>query len=143
MYVVATHMADSRAALALAIPLAQGSRARVIVLIPFIVPYPLPVDRPADSTAFVTRRYREVIHELNGEADIRVCLCRRIEDVVVQLPAASTVVVGGRPGRWLPSRAERLARALNRHGHHAAFAPSSPSASGTRSHEARDFKDAW
>ncbi len=133
-YVVATGAAGSRAALATAIPLARGLGTRLVVLIPHIVPYPLSVDGPVDSTAFVARRYREVVLELNGEADIRVCLCRRVDEVILQLlPPASTVVVGGRAGRWLPSREERLARALSRRGHHAVFAPLSGSESEDRS----------
>ena len=142
-YVLATSTAGSRAALALAIPLARGSGARLVVLIPKIVPYPISVDRPIDSTSFITRRYREVVDELNFDADIKVCLCRRVDDVVLQLlPAASTVVVGGRAGRWLPSRSERLARTLRRRGHHAVFAPSSDGESEKSSTEELNGRDA-
>ena len=142
-YVLATTLAGSRAALALAIPLARGSGARLVVLVPHIVPYPISVDRPVDSTAFVERSYRDVIDQLHFEADIRVCLCRRVDDIVLQLlPAASTVVVGGPAGRWLPSRAERLARGLRRRGHRAVFAPSSDGEAEQRSHEERPGADA-
>jgi hypothetical protein len=124
MYVIATTLAGSRAALTAAIPLARGSGARLVVLVPHIVPYPIAVDGPVDSTAFASRQYRDLVRNLGGEAEVRLCCCRRVDDVISQtLRSRSTVVVGGPAGRWRASGAERWARRLTHLGHHVIFAP--------------------
>jgi hypothetical protein len=123
VYVVATTFTGTRPALEAAIPLAKGSRARLVVLVPQVVPYPLPVDVPTEATAFTEGRYRDLVHEMNGEAEIKVCLCRTPRDVVQTIPPASTVVLGGPTGAVLPSREERLTRRLTHIGHRVIFAP--------------------
>ena len=114
VYVIATNFTGTRAALETAVPLARGSRARLEVLVPQLVPYPLPIDEPPNrrrlsrngiarsSTTCARRR--------------RWCLrCRRTDDVILQrLPPAATVVLGGAAGVWRASRDERLARRLTR-----------------------------
>jgi hypothetical protein len=124
VYALATSFDGMRVALTTSVPLARGRGARLVVLVPQIVPYPLPVDSPTEETVFTERRYRELVHEAHGEAEIRVCLCRTPRDVLQLLPAASTVVVGGRVGPAWPSLEERLSRHLIRLGHHAVLAAS-------------------
>jgi hypothetical protein len=122
VHVLATTPAGTREALTTAIPLTRGACSRLAVVVPCVVPYPLPLDRPADSTAFLEKRYRELVRELHGEADVTVYLCRRLEDVLsAGLPAAATIVIGGAAGRWLASEHERLAHVLHRRGHHVVF----------------------
>src|ERR1019366_4823418 len=83
VYALAAGVEGTRAALAAAIPLARGSRARLVLLVPQVVPYPLPVDGPVDSTAFAAERYRDLVDELHdGEAEVRICLCRHADDVI-------------------------------------------------------------
>ena len=122
VFVVATTTDGTRAALAAAVPLARGSLARLVVLVPQIVPYPLAVDGPADVTAFNERRHRDLVREADADAEITVCLCRTPNDVLHAIPPESTVVVGGPSGAMLPSREERLSRQLTRLGHHSVFA---------------------
>jgi len=122
VFVVATTVEGTRAALTAGVPLARGSRARLVVLVPQIVPYPLAVDGPADATVFAERRYRDLVHEADGDAEIRICLCRTPQDVLHLIPPASIVVVGGPSGALLASREERLAHHLTRLGHHTVFA---------------------
>jgi len=124
VYVLATSFDGMRVALTTGVPLARGSRARLVVLVPQIVPYPLAVDAPAEATAFTERRYRELVHDAHGEAEIKVCLCRAPRDILRLIPVGSTVVVGGRVGPVWPSHEERLSRHLIRLGHHAVFAAS-------------------
>lgn len=122
VHVLATTDDGTRAALAAGVPLARGSHARLVILVPQIVPYPLDVDGPTDATTFVERRYRDLLREVGGEAEIRVCLCRTPREVMQAIPLASTVVVGGASGGVLASREERMARQLTRLGHHTVFA---------------------
>lgn len=123
IYVVATDYTGTRAGLTAAIPLAKGAGARLVLLVPHVVPYPLPVDQPVDSGQFVVRRYRDLVAELNGVVQIRLCLCRRPGDVLSQLSPSATVVLGGPAGRWVPSAAVRLARRLAHLGHRVVFTP--------------------
>ena len=122
VYIVATTLDGTRAALAAGVPLARGSRARLVVLVPQIVPYPLAVDGPADPAAFTERRYRDLVRDADGEGEVKVCLCRTASDVLQLLPTSSTVVVGGSTGTVLATPEERLARRLTRQGHQTVFA---------------------
>jgi len=124
IYAIATEFEGTRAALTAAIPLARGSRARLVVLVPQVVPYPLPVDGPVDSTALAGRRFRDLVDELEGVAEVRICLCRDADDVIgLALPAQATVVIGGAAGSWRTTADERLARRLTHLGLHVIFAP--------------------
>jgi hypothetical protein len=123
LYVIATRFEGTRPALETAIPLARGSRARLVLLVPQIVPYPLPVDGPAEATAFVEKRYRGLVREMDGEAAIKILLCRTLNDLLPVIPPAATVVVGGASGSLLPSRDERLTRRLAHLGHRVIFTP--------------------
>jgi hypothetical protein len=124
VYVLAVDSACTRAALTAAIPLSKGMRASLVVLVPQVVPYPLPVDQPPEATEFIHRRFRSLVQELEGDAEIVVHLCRTPNDVVHAIPLDSTVVVGGRSGYVWPTREERLSRLLVRLGHHVVFAAS-------------------
>jgi hypothetical protein len=123
-YVIATQFEGTQAALEAAIPLARGSRARLMVLVPQIVPYALSLDDLGGPAPFATERYRNLLHQLHAEAEVRLCRCRRLDDVIQQmLPLQAMVVVGGPAGTWRASREERLARRLAHLGHRVVFAP--------------------
>jgi hypothetical protein len=124
--VLATTVDGTRAALASAIPLAAGSHARLVVAVPRIVPYPIAIDGPVDTASVLARRIEDMVRELGGSARVDVCLCRRLDDVVAHLGTDGTIVVGGRPGHWLMSAEERLARRLCRLGRHVVFVASAP-----------------
>jgi hypothetical protein len=67
VYVVGTGFEGTRAALAVAIPLARGSCARLMLLAPQVVPYPLPVDRPVERASreeLIARRLTHVGHRV-------------------------------------------------------------------------------
>jgi len=122
-HVLATSLEGTRAALATAVPLTRGARSRLVVIVPRVVPYPIPLDNPVDSTVFLEKRYRALMEEAGGEGDVTVCLCRRPLDVIRLLPPGATVVLGGSAGHWLPSRDERFEHHLHRLGYHVVFVP--------------------
>jgi hypothetical protein len=124
IYVVAVHFIGTRAALEAAIPLARGSGSRLIVLVPEVVSYAVSLDEPAGPVPIAAERYRNLLHELHGEAQVRLCRCRHVDDVIQQmLPLHARVVVGGPAGAWRASQEERLARRLTHLGHRVVFAP--------------------
>ncbi|HZR22160.1 MAG TPA: outer membrane beta-barrel protein [Vicinamibacterales bacterium] len=118
VHVLATTFEATRSALETAVPLARGAGARLLVLVPQVMPYPVDLEQPVQSSTFVARRYREVVEELGGEAAIRVCVCRRPGDIVQILPERAVVVVGAQPLGWLPNMTHRLARRISALGHH-------------------------
>src|SRR5207237_5654213 len=104
VHVIATTFDGTRAAVAAAIPLAKGSGARLVVLVPRVVSYATELESPIDGTVFFAKRYEAIVHELGGAADVQICLCRTVDDVIATVARArSRVVVGGPAGRWLTS----------------------------------------
>jgi putative OmpL-like beta-barrel porin-2 len=127
IHVIATTFEGTRAALATAVPLAKGSGAKLVVIVPRIVPYPAERDALTDSSAFFARRYRAAIEDLGGEARIEVCMCRGIDDIVAKLVATeSRIVIGGPAGRWFTSPEERLAHRLSQSGRAVIFVACGP-----------------
>jgi hypothetical protein len=127
IHVIATTFEGTRAALATAVPLARGSGAKLVVIVPRIVPYPADLDASADATAFFAKRYRAAVEEQGGEARIEVCVCRGIDDVIAKLVATdSRIVIGGPAGRWLTSPEERFANRLSRLGRSVIFVACGP-----------------
>jgi hypothetical protein len=97
--------------------LADNLGARVALLVPQIVPYPLPLESPPVLLDFSERRFAEIAKESPVETIVRIYLCRdRQETVLAKLHPHSIVIVGGRK-RWWPTKEKRLARALQRAGH--------------------------
>jgi hypothetical protein len=125
IHVIATTFDGTRAALATAIPLAKGSSAKLLVVVPCIVPYPVGLDDECEDARFFVNGYKHLIEQLGGSATIDVCRCRRTEDIVTKIDVPrSTVVLGGPVGRWLTSPEERFANRLTRSVHTVIFVAS-------------------
>ena len=119
--VVFTSTDATIAALKRATALATRLSARIILVVPQIVPYPLPLNSPPVLIDFNERRFRAIARESPVETIVRVYLCRdRLETLVMALKPRSLVVVGGRK-RWWPTAEERLARKLRHAGHEVIF----------------------
>jgi hypothetical protein len=107
IHVLTTTYDATRAALGAAIPLAKGSDARLIVI---VVTTP---DRDGEI-----RRYHDLVSELDGHAQFRLCICHKPDDAVDQLlPRGATVVLGGH------SAEAKLARRMTKCGHRVIFVP--------------------
>ena len=95
--------------------------ARITIVVPQVVPYPLPLTSPPVLLDFNERRFHVIASESPVETRVRLYLCRdrgrRSGNV---LAPRSLVVVGGRK-RWWPTREKRLARWLRRAGHEVIF----------------------
>jgi hypothetical protein len=99
---------------------AAGLNARLEVILPHIVPFPLPIEESFDPS-FLTGRFKALVEESEIEAAIQVCLCRdRGEALAFALPPGSIVVIGVR-GRYWPIREYRLGRELRARGHRVIF----------------------
>ena len=119
--VVFTSVEATLAALRKAAELASKLRARIILLVPQIVPYPLPLTSPPILLDFNERRFRLIAEQSTVETNVRLYLCRDRRDMLKgALPPHSVVVLAG-PKRWWPTSESRLARALRHAGHEVVF----------------------
>jgi hypothetical protein len=122
LQVLATTEEGTRLALAEAMRLAGGADARVLLLVPRIVPFLSTPDSRLEAIA-IADRYRAIAVEAGVDARVRLCFCRRLDDIFRwMLGPGARIVIGGRRRRWWPTAAERVARRLERQGHHVVFA---------------------
>ena len=122
--VVFTSSEPTIAALKQAGTLATRLNARISLVVPQIVPYPLPLSSPPVLLDFSERHFRAIAHESPVETTVRLYLCRdRLETLLAKLEPKSLVVVGGRK-RWWPTHEKRLAKKLRRAGHEVVFTES-------------------
>lgn len=122
--VIATTFEGTRAALTTAVPLARGSGAQVVVVVPRIVSSGAERQIECQSTAIITQRYREIARDLGAEPDVEICVSVGLDDLVAGIRAAhAPVVVGGPVGRWLTSPEERFANRLALEGCQVVFVP--------------------
>jgi hypothetical protein len=96
--------------------LANSLGARIQLVVPQVVPYPLPLDSPPVLVEFNENRFRVMASKSPVETSVHIYLCRdRFETLVSVLQPGSIVVLGGRE-RWWPTKEKRLARKLRRAG---------------------------
>lgn len=95
VHVVATTVNGTGSALAVAIPLARSRRACLSIAVPQISSELGPIGASSDETEFITNRYRNLVHDLGGEARITIYPCRSFADILSQIPPDATVVIGG------------------------------------------------
>lgn len=118
--IVFTRVEATLAALRHAAGLAHGLNARIQILVPRIVPYPLPVTDSPVREEFEARSFRTLAEQHTVAASIHICLCRdRLEMLEQRLAAGSAVLIGVRKSRrrWWPNRDRRLAAELRKAGH--------------------------
>lgn len=91
---------------------------QVTLIVPQIVPYWLPLERPPVLMEFNERRFAEIAEECPVETVVRIYLCRdRFTTLNAILSPRSLVIIGGRKRRWWPSAESLLGRRLRRLGH--------------------------
>ena len=119
--VVFTSSKATAAALRTAGMLADSLNARIKLIAPQLVPYPLPLESPPILLDFSEHRLREIAKSSPVETTVQICLCRDTFDTLqAVLPPHSVVVVGGRR-RWWRTREQSLAASLRRTGHEVIF----------------------
>jgi hypothetical protein len=115
--VVFTSVPATLGALKEAGALADRLAARITLVVPQIVPYPLPLTSPPVLLEFNERRFFLIASQSRVETTVRIYLCRdRQEALAAVLKPHSLIVIGGRK-RWWPTAERRLARRLRRAGH--------------------------
>jgi hypothetical protein len=110
--VIFTSTAGTTAALRKAGALAESLAARITLIVPQVVPYPLPLTSPPVLLDFQENRFRDLAAQVPAETHVQLYLCRdELETLTNFLPANSLVIIG-RSKSWWRSRESRLARKL-------------------------------
>jgi len=116
--VLHTNVAETLLALKTAARLAHDLSARIRLLAIEVVPYPLPLDRPAVALPFTERRFRTLACGAAGEAAIDthvdIHLVRDREKALQSVLEPHSVVVLGAPNK--------LAKHIVRAGHQVVYA---------------------
>lgn len=116
--VVFTTVPATLAALRKAAVLAHELGAWIRILVPYVVPYPLPLDRPQIDPNFRIRLFRTLCEQEQIETRIEIKLCRDARECLVQELAPQSVVLIGHERGGLLNGPLRLAKSLQRRGHH-------------------------
>lgn len=119
--VVFTSIPETLLALRRAADLAVGLAARIRILVPEIVPFPIPLTEPPVCRAVRNSHLRTLAAQSSIETWVQVVLCRdRLIGLIQILEPGSTVVIGG-VKHWWPTKEKRLANALSTLGHRVLF----------------------
>ena len=103
--------------------LADNLGARIRIIVPQVVPFPLPLSEPTIKPEFTANRIHAMLSQdpIDTAVDVQVCLCReKLNAPISILKAHSLVLIGGRPRFW-PTEESRFARVLRRCGHEVMF----------------------
>jgi hypothetical protein len=119
--VVFTSLGATLAALKKAGGLADSLGARIRLVVPLVVPYPLSLANPPVPVEFQERRFREIAANSSLAIEVQLYFCRdKLEALKLVLEPHSLIVIGGRTQLW-PTREKGLACKLRRAGHEVIF----------------------
>jgi hypothetical protein len=122
VFVIFTDAPGALSALQLAEGLAHKLEAQIRLLMPYEVPYPLPLTKPPVPVEFLEGQLRDLAGKTELEVTAHIYLCRdkkRTLECILGLD--SLIVVGGKK-RWWPTPGQKLAQSLQKGGHHVIFA---------------------
>src|SRR5262249_30095254 len=112
--VIFTSVNATMSALSRAGVLAENLGARITLVVPQIVPYPLPLTSPPVLLDFQEKRFREIAAKSPVDVRVQLYLCRdELETLKKVLKPHSLIIMGGRR-RWWPTREQKLARKLQK-----------------------------
>jgi len=115
--VLFTSVEGTMAALRTAGTLANRLGGRITLVVPEVVPYHLPLNKPPVVHDWNERRFRVLAAQSPVQTTVKFYLCRDQDETVARLlKPHSLVVIGGRK-HWWPTTESRTAKRLRRLGH--------------------------
>lgn len=121
--VIFTNRASTFHAIEAAARLAEGLKARIRLVVPQVVPYSLPLEKPSVSEEFVAHQIETLVGLTTAMVDIEIYYCRRKSQALVQALDENCLVVIGVRKRWWQFWQSGLERLLCRNGHQVLLIP--------------------
>jgi len=115
--VIFTSVETTLAALKQAGALASRLEARITLLVPQVVPFPLPLESPPVLLDWNERRFHVIANQSPVETRVRIYLCRDRLETLGSILTPGSIVVLGTHKRWWPTPDLRMARKLRKWGH--------------------------
>src|SRR5690242_13531111 len=119
--VVFTSVESTLAALKEAGNLANSLGAKITLVVPQVVPYPLPLESPPVLLEFNENRFRQIAAQSPVETTVQIYLCRDGLATLMKVLTPSSLVFIGAKRRWWPTRERSLVRRLRKGGHEVVF----------------------
>jgi hypothetical protein len=111
----------TEAALAAVVAFTRNLGAHISLLAVHVVPFPLPLDRPAISASFFEQELKAMVRDIGVRVDTQVIIARDRELAFDRAIAPGSLVVLATRKRWWPTPQAKLARLLVRAGHSVAL----------------------
>jgi hypothetical protein len=118
LHVIYTDAKATLASLKTASRLARELDAKLILLVPYVVPFPLPLNSPTAPVALIEESMLALVRGCEVDTEVRVLLCRDREETIRRRLPPESIAVIGRRSRWGAGSAWRLIRAVKRNGYH-------------------------
>jgi hypothetical protein len=118
---VLTRLSVARAALASASAYASGLEARITILAPQVVPYPLPLDEPPVQTAILENTLGALAAEQPVETAVEIYLCRDRWETMQRVLKPESIVMISRRNNWWLFPEVRFVSALRKAGHRVVY----------------------
>jgi hypothetical protein len=115
--VLFTSVQGTMAALRKAGTLANQLGGHITLMVPEVVPYHLPLNKPAVVHDWNERRFQVMAAESPVQTTVRFYLCRDQDEMLASVLKPHSVVVIGGKKHWWPTSESRLAKRLRRLGH--------------------------
>lgn len=116
IFVVRTDPGRTKDALAVACRLASGLDLPLTLLALQVIPYPLRLENPPVSLAFIEHELSELASGMDAEVAVNILLCREAKEALKSALAPDSVVVIATGRKWWRFRHARLARLLSADG---------------------------
>ncbi len=115
--VLFTSIEGTVAALRTAGTLAARLRGHITLVVAEVVPFHLPLNKPAVVHEWNERRFRVLAAGCPVETSVRFYLCRDRDQTLTGALEARSLVVIGRKKQWWPTSESRLAKRMRSLGH--------------------------
>jgi len=119
--VIFTSVESTLAALKEAGNLANSLGAKITLVVPQVVPYPLPLETPPVLLEFNEHRFRVIANESLVETSVQIYLCRDRQAMLLRMLSPNSLVVIGGHKKWWPTTEKLTARRLRQAGHKVIF----------------------
>lgn len=115
--VLHTNVRATLAALRQAASLARDLGATIRILNVRAVPYPLPLDKLPVDREVIARNISTLADGQSIPTRIETCFGRDVVESLLQSLSPNSIVLVGAKTRWWPTREQKWAKRLARHGH--------------------------